>query len=119
MKVNGHYLGGTKDMQLEEIEEWISLHIWDSNRYTKHDLEIYIDADQGIIDIWLDDCDWEEHLMEIMPTKSELKLIDKKGICGHRPSSGRSKCPLNLSKYDWLLHRNVCTKCRECFNSRE
>lgn len=115
MKVRGHYLG-VKDMKLEEIEKWIEYHIWDSTRYSKHDLEVNDHGDEGYITIWLDDCDWEEHLMDIYPTKSELKLIDKKGICGKKPYPSPRKC-VGSPKY--TLWGKTCSKCRECFNFQE
>lgn len=114
MQVQGYYLD-EKDMSLKEIEQFIEHHIWESERYSKHDLEINIDNDEGKLSIWLDDHDWEEHLMTITPTKEDLKLIDQNGICGEYPSRN-FRCPLGLGSYDWVLRRNTCDCCRKCFN---
>ena len=103
------------EMTLEEIESLVSRQ---QGEYPYHDLEILTDADQGEIAVWLDDCDVEIHILDIIPTKADLELIDDHGICGHKPDAGCADC-IGYPEYDWMLRRDMCSKCRECFKFQE
>ena len=111
MKVHNCF-DGEYELTYKQIEEKVRMA---KRENPHHDFEIQIDESNGTLDLWLDDHIMEIHILEITPTKEDLKLIDEKGICGTYPSRNL-RCPLGLGSYDWVLSRKTCDCCRKCFN---
>ena len=100
------------EMTLKEIENFIRVQ---QQQYPNHDLEIIAEAEDGRIYVWLDDHDREIDVLDIIPTKNELELLYDHKICG-KSIEYYAEC-IGHPKYDWNLHREVCSKCKKCLKS--
>ena len=102
----------SENLSLNEIENIVKGYQED---YKDKDFEININEGDGVnsLSLWLDDGDVEIHIMDIYPTRNELKLIDEKGICG--TGLGHNlKCGYGKGSYDWMFGEKRCNACREC-----